>query len=366
MQLYNSKHEKFFNRCLVALPAQAASEDSNKLAIIYFSLHGLKLLQRFNFSIEELKYHENCIWETYFINKGHGGSGHYQTFRSTPYFKAVGGKYDYGDLSACFFALYILIILGSDFKRLDWQKLFNYVIKCQIKNGANKGGFVQSVNDIGFGETDVRQCYMALVIRHLASQRTALVDDIDLPSAREFILSRLSVNGGFSFQPLDEPHLGYTFCAIASLKLLGYNVQDLDRSKNWLIHRQVSYPEILHQGGLKSYEYHRAEDIGGFNGRENKLSDTCYSWWCNGSLSIMDPTLNLNLINQNLAEQYLLEKTQNPIVGGFSSVPDATSDPMHTYLALAALSLWNRDKYNLAEIEPVLVMPNDVYESFCK
>ncbi|KAI3405896.2 CDC43 [Candida oxycetoniae] len=353
MSLLHEKHEKFFNRCLIALPAQAASEDSNKLAIIYFSLHGLQLLNKFNFTQQELKYHEKFIWDSFFIERNE-----YVTFRSTMYFQESGELFDSGDLSACLFALYSLMILKSDFKRLNWQKLFNFLVKCQIKQGSNKGGFLQTSNETDlesdFAQADIRQCYMALVIRQLLLDKTELKSDIDKNSLTDFILKRLNHNGGFGSQVFDEPHLGYTFCAIASLKLLGFPVDNLEQTKNWLVHRQVSYPEVLYPV-MKDYAFHRNIDTGGFNGRENKLSDTCYSWWCSGSLYLLNQD-NLKLINVELAEEFLLEKTQNTIMGGFSSVPDGTPDPMHTYLALASLSLWNCEKYKLDEIDALFTI----------
>ena len=55
----------------------------------------------------------------------------------------------------------------------------------------------------------------------------------------------------------------------------------------------------------------------GFNGRSNKVADTCYAWWVGSSLGILN---RLHLQNFNAAERYLLEKTQHQI-GGFSKMP---------------------------------------------
>lgn len=61
MSLLHAKHERFFNRCLTALPSSAASEDSNKLAIIFFCLQGLQLLKKLQFT----KRSANSIKSTY-------------------------------------------------------------------------------------------------------------------------------------------------------------------------------------------------------------------------------------------------------------------------------------------------------------
>ncbi|KAI5954359.1 CDC43 [Candida jiufengensis] len=347
MSLLHSKHEKFFNRCLIALPSHAASEDSNKLAIIYFCLQGLEILNKFNLTKEECKYHEEFIWSQFYLEHDD-----FATFRSTSYYKDT-GAYDFGNLSACFFAIASLITLNSNLEKLHKNKLMKYLQNCQIKDGINKGGFVPSY-EVNFGESDLRQCYMALLIRQiLLEKENKLENDIDLESLQSFILDRLNVNGGFSSTIMDEPHLGFTFCAIASLKLLKYPLLELEKTKEWLIHRQTSYPSILHN--QFNYEYHKQEDIGGFNGRENKLSDTCYSWWCTGSLALID-SKNLIYFDTQTAEEFLLNKTQNSLLGGFSPRPFGTPDPMHSFLALASLSLWNNQKYQLNEINMLYVI----------
>lgn len=73
----------------------------------------------------------------------------------------------------------------------------------------------------------------------------------------------------------------------------------------------------------------------GFNGRCNKVADTCYCYWNSGSLAVRkhcDFNLQalgltqaqilgkLDLIDSTANRRYLLEKTQ-PIVGGFSKAP---------------------------------------------
>ena len=94
---------------------------------------------------------------------------------------------------------------------------------------------------------------------------------------------------------------------------------------------------------------------------ENKLSDTCYSWWCTGSLYNIDVNF-IKLVDLNKAEDYLLNKTQNQLFGGFGRDPDSTPDPMHSYLALASLSLWNHEKFALQEINPILTITKELYQ----
>lgn len=358
-----NKHEKFFNRCLLGLPASAQSEDSNKLAIIYFCLHGLLLINKFNFSDVELQYHRDFVYNQFMIE-----TDEIVAFRSTHYFKNI-TNYDLPNLSSTLFALYCLLVLKSPYhQKINRRKLLNFLVKCQVKEGVNKGGFVPTLHyEDGeykqFGDPDLRVCYMALLIRYLVKCHDDNTEDIDidLDSLLKFILDRHNPNGGFSSTILDESHVGFTFCAIAALKLLEYPLENLKWTKEWLIQRQVDYPECLY--GDISYKYYRNEDIGGFNGRENKLSDTCYSWWCTGSLYIMDPE-SVNLVDIEKATEYLLNRTQNSLFGGFGRDPEATPDPLHSYLALASLSIWNHKKYDLQEVDPVLVITKELYRFF--
>ncbi|CAN0279306.1 unnamed protein product, partial [Ectocarpus fasciculatus] len=67
-----------------------------------------------------------------------------------------------------------------------------------------------------------------------------------------------------------QAHGGYTFCAFASMVILGAAEKaDLEGLRHWLCARQM-----------------RAE--GGFQGRTNKLVDGCYSFWQGGAVAILD------------------------------------------------------------------------------
>lgn len=96
MSLLHFKHEKFFNRCLTALPSSAASEDSNKLAIIFFCLQGLQLLKKLDFTKKNVSFMKitSGICFSLTVNPMQR-LGQRRTL-------VMLETYDYGNISACF------------------------------------------------------------------------------------------------------------------------------------------------------------------------------------------------------------------------------------------------------------------------
>jgi geranylgeranyl transferase type-1 subunit beta len=138
---------------------------------------------------------------------------------------------------------------------------------------------------------------------------------------------------------------GYTYCAIASLAfldrlpksetLLNGNVSletserktgliNLSGTIRWLSSRQVAYydrdGEEEHQGSgskhenpyIASDERHADAELPsvvngaldeplfvGFNGRANKVVDTCYCFWVSASLEVFENTIIWNLSGNN-------------------------------------------------------------------
>lgn len=151
------------------------------------------------------------------------------------------------------------------------------------------GSFIVSRN----GEVDIRGIYCLLVCATLLDMLTPeLVDGIG-----GFIASIQTYEGGFASasQPyymstgsvildsprptLGEAHGGYTGCAVAAWAMVQPFLSESQRQEvdlknllRWL---------VMMQGDME-------EDGGGFRGRSNKLVDGCYSWWCAGSLTVVE------------------------------------------------------------------------------
>lgn len=347
MSLLIEKHAKYFQLCLHSLPAKAQSEDANKLALIYFVLHGLGLIGKLKDPApEDIEYvydHLICLSDL-----------SVQAFRSSQTFQLDPAKnaYDLPNLSATFFALAILLVLRDDYsKRLDRHRIMNFVSKCQIKLGPDAGSFrpVLDANGESWGESDLRLCYIAASIRKMLGYDKLPLEerknDFDVGLLTDFVLDKVNFNGGLASCSHTESHSGLTFCGLAALKLVGGVLPEnwAELTKNWLVHRQVDYPPELHP---EAYEFYEDEDIGGFNGRENKFADTCYSWWVLGSLKLLDSE-GVQLVHAEKATQYLLDQTQHRLVGGFGKNTEASPDPFHSFLGLASLALLKREVPNL-------------------
>lgn len=368
------KHAKYFQLCLTSLPSYAQGADSNKLALIYFCLHGLALTGRLNFSPEEKLNYAGFILDHLISDPNE----EIQSFRQSLSFKleAKPKNYDLPNLSATLFALYNLLILECNYaKILDRHKIMKFVRKCQVDLGPEKGAFVPALDPDGklLGETDLRHCYIAASIRKLCKydqlpyeDRT---NDINVENLKNFLLDRLGITGGFSSLKYAEPHLGLTFCALATFRVLDIKLpqQIYDTVIDFLCRRQVDHPKYT----KNNYEFWEPEQIGGFNGRINKSSDACYSWWCTASLCMLDRKL-LRLVNIPSAVKFLLHSCQNEIVGGFSKDFYSSPDPLHSYLALASLALWTSDylipyvekKDSLQDIDEALVITKELKSFF--
>lgn len=116
-----------------------------------------------------------------------------------------------------------------------------------------------------WGETDTRFLYGALNALSLLH----LMDLADVPKAVEYVQRCENFDGAYGVTPGAESHAGQVFTCIGALSIAGrLDLVNKDRLGAWLSERQV--------------------DKGGFNGRPEKLPDSCYAWWVGSSLAMID------------------------------------------------------------------------------
>lgn len=271
------------------------------------------------------------------------------------------------------------------------------------------------------GGRDMRYCYLAASVRwmlrgDLSPDDDEYVEDIDVPALVAHIHRGQTYDGGFAESWQHESHAGYAYCAVAALamldrpldsdeggedqqpptpyhfaqdsEILRKGVGDLQGLVSFLMSRQFAYlnpppndegdddedPETanfrLADLSLTDADADDAKYIG-FNGRCNKIADTCYTWWTQGTLAV------LGLLNANSSSSpsstttttmppdpaslkaqraFLLEKTQH-IIGGFGKNPGSPPDVGHGCLGLAALATMGDP--GLKRLDPALCVSVD-------
>ena len=199
------------------------------------------------------------------------------------------------------------------------EKNHSSLTNCSSTHACFPGTFQNHIN----GESDLRSTYCALTVSYILN----LLPDESLTSGIvSNIQSCQTFEGGFGPEPYCEAHGGYSFCAIASLILLNsLNSIDIKSFIRWLTLRQMSKE-------------------GGFNGRTNKLVDSCYSYWQGSIFNMLimgdkDLSYDSELLYDQLSLQaYILFACQKD-KGGLIDKPGKGPDLFHTNYATAGLIL---------------------------
>ncbi|KAL3417867.1 prenyltransferase and squalene oxidase [Phlyctema vagabunda] len=391
------QHVKYWQRCLkTLLPTQYTSTDSSRMSLAFFILSALDLLSagaetlpsssRFNLS--------NWILSCQHPSGGFCGSPNHK-YPNEFYVGAGTEKreMDPANLPATFFALLSLAFVenGRPFARVRRRQTLNWLASLQREDGSFgeliRHGKIE-------GGKDMRYCYCAAAVRWMLRDdlRKDDVHDIDVEKLVDHIRSGQTYDGGFSESSQHEAHAGYTYCATAALSMLDRlpdlstatsskpqksdeplpGLTDLPNTIRWLVSRQLeseeeeeSDDEVEDSELRKQREalvgIHKDEEppsladitldetqIVGFNGRCNKLADTCYSFWVTASLDILGQG---QLVDSGSSRRFLLEQTQHRI-GGFGKQPGNPPDIYHSYLGLAALATVKES--TLKDFDPVL------------
>lgn len=247
-------------------------------------------------------------------------------------------------------ALQILAMFDAlDDCRLDREKIASYIAALQKPDGSVMGD--------KWGEIDTRFSYCALsALSILSLLRSPSLPRFDVDKACAYVGSCKNFDGGFGCIPGAESHAGQVFCCVGALAI-GKRLDLLDAKLLawWLSERQC--------------------DGGGLNGRPEKQSDVCYSWWILSSLKILG---RVDWINGEALGDFILN-CQDGVGGGIADRPDNVADAFHTFFGLSGLSLLNDRLGLMIEegggveglsgrarlIDPLYAMPVDVCER-CK
>ncbi|XP_045333845.1 geranylgeranyl transferase type-2 subunit beta isoform X3 [Leopardus geoffroyi] len=217
---------------------------------------------------------------------------------------------------------YILTLYDS-INVIDVNKVVEYVQSLQKEDGSFAG-------DI-WGEIDTRFSFCAVATLALLGK----LDAINVEKAIEFVLSCMNFDGGFGCRPGSESHAGQIYCCTGFLAITSQLHQvNSDLLGWWLCERQLP--------------------SGGLNGRPEKLPDVCYSWWVLASLKIIG---RLHWIDREKLRSFILA-CQDEETGGFADRPGDMVDPFHTLFGIAGLSLLGEEQ--IKPVSPVFCMPEEV------
>ncbi|KAI9069323.1 terpenoid cyclases/Protein prenyltransferase [Trametes sanguinea] len=317
--LLRSGHASHCRRCLIALPSGQVEVDPSRIAVIFYCLGTLDILNQLatQSSEEEREDWRTWLWEQQI-------SGKYGTgFRPSPYMTpedfcgTPSSDCDNPHLVMTYTALLSLAILRDDFSKLDRKGILRFLSACQQEDGS----FSALPNG---GESDLRMLYCAFTISSFLNDWSG----IDVDRAIDYVRRCYSYEGGFGQTPNGEALGGTTYCALAALHLVPdtekYSSErrltpnERARTIRWLLQNQTP--------------------SGGFCGRTNKLADACYCFWCGAALSILGAG---ELVDESALSDFLTRCQFK--FGGIAKAPGERPDPYHTYLSLAILSILPAD-----------------------
>ncbi|XP_065104113.1 geranylgeranyl transferase type-1 subunit beta isoform X1 [Paramisgurnus dabryanus] len=331
------RHVRFFLRCLDVLPERYAPYETSRLTIVFFALSGLDVLDALDvvdkpsliewiYSLQVLPTDDGCnLGRCGFRGSSHIGVPYNNSKQgpSTPH------AYDSGHVAMTYTGLACLVILGDDLSRVNKEACLIGLKALQLEDGSFYAVPEGSENDMRFVYCAACICYM--------------LDDwsgMDRQKAIDYIRRSTSYDGGIGQGSGLESHGGSTFCAIASLCLMGklqevFSEGEMRRIRRWCILRQQN----------------------GFHGRPNKPVDTCYSFWVGATLELLDV---FQYTNFEKNRNYILS-TQDRLVGGFAKWPDSHPDPLHTYFGICGLSLLGEE--DLRKVHPALNISDRAFDS---
>ncbi|XP_072959704.1 geranylgeranyl transferase type-1 subunit beta isoform X2 [Typha angustifolia] len=266
------RHIAFLEMMLEELPEEYATQEINRLTLAYFAVSGLAILR----ALDRVDKDQIASWVLSFqshprdnFDLDNGQFFGFSGSRTSQFFSHNSeiSSHNVSNLASTYSALAILKMVGYDLSDIDSEALLISMRKLQQSDG--------SFMPICFGaERDLRFVYCAAAISFMLNNWTGM----DKEKAKEYILKCQSYDGGFGLVPGAESHGGAAYCAVAALQLMGFLESDI--SSISAVSSPIDVPLLI------EWSLQRQVTDGGFQGRANKPSDTCYAfwyvqgWWC--------------------------------------------------------------------------------------
>lgn len=326
------RHIRFLDMMYELLPSDYQSQEINHLTLAYFTISSLDILGTLDQVDKEAVASWVLSFQVHPKDQAEFGNGQFFGFlgsRSSQFPADINGNSERNGshLASTYCALAILKIIGHDFSSLDSES-----IVISMRNLQQHDGSFMPIH-IG-AEADLRFVYCAAAISYM-------LDDwigIDKEKAKEYILNCQSYDGGFGLCPGLESHGGATYCAMASLRLMGFIEDDL-------LSKDASC-SIINIPMLLDWMMQRQAADGGFQGRPNKPSDTCYAFWLCGVLKILGGSKFVD--GEALRDSLLTCESQ---YGGFSKFPGQLPELYHSYYGFSAFGLLEEPGLNALCVE---------------
>eukprot|EP00754_Rhynchopus_humris_P040630 Rhum_TRINITY_DN23713_c0_g1::Rhum_TRINITY_DN23713_c0_g1_i1::g.178613::m.178613/K11713/PGTB1; geranylgeranyl transferase type-1 subunit beta len=272
--LENAKHFKMCN-AIVSAGVLHDHYDSNRLTLLYFALMGATMSRppaaddaanTYPFTGDAAarqRTRDRVVAWVYSLQLSAEEGGGFASTHTM-------GKAGQGHITMTQCALLVLVLLGDDLRRVDKDGVRRHLRSLQGEDGCFRC--------IEEAEADMRFVYSACVVAAILGVQ----DAVDAPAAARYIASCQRYDGAFGKNPHCEGHGGITFLALAALALMGRLrgddgagvagegtggcPVDLRKAAKWTVARVQP---------------------GGFNGRYNKRTDTCYAYWVGSTLALL-------------------------------------------------------------------------------
>jgi len=284
----------------------------------------------------------------------------------------------HGHVAMTYTALACLIILGDDLSRVAREPILASLSELQQEDGR----FVAHHRG---GESDCRFLYCSCAIAFMLG---GVDGHVNVDRLQQYVRSCLSYDGGIGLVPGQESHGGSTYTALAGVGLCAEGLnQPLD-----VVGRLGTEEDVIARWclGRQLGDWCEDEGAGGFQGRMNKVADTCYTFWVLGALQVMDKggsarrrrsggdgggssveeeekekekekeekrTCWLDMYDKEAIRLFLLDGetgTQDEKRGGFGKTPGALPDILHSYYGVCGLALIGNEQDGVLPLDATL------------
>lgn len=300
--LYRDKHISWLMRNLQYLPRGAESFDVLQGWASFWIIHSLNLLGATIplSTVEMLIEHFNSFKDP--VGGGYGG-----------------GPGQSSHLASTFSVLMAICSLGTEeaLMSIDSVSLLRFLLQMKQPDGSFRVSYG--------GETDVRASYCAIAVASIVGLLEGDEAERLTRGSASYLKSLQGFDGGIGGEPGTESHGGNSYCGVASLVILGQlEAIDTEAMLDWAVMRQMGYE-------------------GGFQGRTNKLVDSCYSFWVGALFPLLATGKDASaetakLFDADVLQRYVLECAQLEN-GGLRDKPGTSRDFMHSCYALSGLSI---------------------------